>query len=517
VRFSATGIRCYDEKAAAALGSDATVDTTEDVQVLVLVSPDASVDSGVWYRRAYETAWTEIWTGTLQNDTVTMTGTSGCKWGHLNTGTATSRWIWVADSESSRVGQGLSHPAAVGRPIGQRPIPLPREAARGVTEYGTGGTAYLSVLSGPGALGETFTADAEHDYPVEACIPTVSPSPARKWRSTSTDEQVIAWDFDDEVWGGDTFGLLILGANFYEAYLEYHDGGSWQTAVSFDNRLTVEYLLDGYAIRPSGSTPDGDRYYQEGEFRGGYMLIPAGAGDASRPIVHNVAGWWAPGTSGPEVRIQIEDADGSEDSSGTGAIVPPRGLAVGHPGQFIVARRWRVRIPASQIVANPYYEAGVIYPVALRTLGAAPDWGWSHETVPNAETSRNRYGTTRTTKLGPPVTSWSFGWADGVDLSSLRVDTSADADYLGHANGYAPGGTAAEDVPWLLRGLLELTDSGAVPVVALATLPDDSTVTDPTLFLYGRLTGSVRSDHMVGAEGEDEAVRVAAITIEGIV
>jgi hypothetical protein len=106
-------------------------------------------------------------------------------------------------------------------------------------------------------------------------------------------------------------------------------------------------------------------------------------------------------------------------------------------------------------------------------------------------------------------------WPTGVDLRSLReAGTTTEVPYVGPATSV---GTAYQDVPWLLEGLLELAESGAVPVVAIAALPDaGTTLLDPSLYLYGRLDSSVRQDQWAGTEGESEVVRVAELVVSEI-
>jgi hypothetical protein len=255
---------------------------------------------------------------------------------------------------------------------------------------------------------------------------------------------------------------------------------------------------------------------------GGYAVVATGGatGTAARRIVSNTAGWWLSGSGQPEVRIllDLDAVDGTEDASGAVTLVWPSGVLVVHSSSLTTVRRWRVRIAASQVTPDAYYQVGICAPLALRLLGAPPDWGWSHETAANAATTRSRYGTTRVREQGPTITTWRYGWADGVDLRTLRGAGSS-VDWVGSSVGYTAGSTQAEDVPWLLRGLLEHSGSGEVPVLALASVPDASggTITDRTQYLYGRLTTSIRSDHLVGTEGSSELVRVGEIAIEEIV
>ena len=71
-------------------------------------------------------------------------------------------------------------------------------------------------------------------------------------------------------------------------------------------------------------------------------------------------------------------------------------------------------------------------------------------------------------------------------------------------------------------GILEESKSGEIPVVALSTIPTEtiasgSTITDRTLFLYGRLTGSVQFNQVQGSEDSNEFGRLESITVQEIV
>ena len=76
------------------------------------------------------------------------------------------------------------------------------------------------------------------------------------------------------------------------------------------------------------------------------------------------------------------------------------------------------------------------------------------------------------------------------------------------------------DVVWtLLYGLLEQTDGGAEPLLALAEVPQTSvplSVTDRTLFLYGTWDSSVQANQVEGDEGVNEFLRIDPIRISEI-
>ena len=502
VRFSETQIRVRDA------GAGTTLDTLdyacdEPFQIAILVST-SSVDSGVWVRRPYETTWTAVWTGALTDNTATPTGSGGLEWGHISSSASSmSAWYFVADSQLGVVGNGLGATPAVGRPLTSIPVPLPAETGR----------AWLAATSGPGALGETFEVPVAHDYPIEAIVPTVTPSPAQHWRSTSTAEQVIAWDHGTRTFAGDSVALVALDANFRTAVLEYHDGSGWEAAGTLDLAQGFTGLdadLVGDVLTPATGTPVGARYLAEGEATDGHVEFITGS--SARKIRWNTAGWW--GGTGPQARILLQDVSGTEDTSGGVHLVWPSGVLVCHPTDLQLRRRWRVRIPASQATASARYHAGVLVPMAVRFLGQAPEWGWSRELHPNASTSTSRRGTTRTRSTGPVRRTWSMAWTSGVDQFELRQ--AAAGDWVSPDE--HDRGTSWQDVPWLLDGLLELSGSGEVPAVALAAVPADGvTLTDPTLWVYGRLTSSIRQDHLVGTEGQSEVIRTGELVLEEVV
>lgn len=310
---------------------------------------------------------------------------------------------------------------------------------------------------------------------------------------------------------GDFNGTLRLGrgtSGSVDASEVLGDGMQWAVFAGADQMTEAEIA----AFITSGSNNGGEGAWHYAEL--GTVVTQVG-----RRIRWNTAGRWGPSTgNAARPRVILEGVDGTEDASGTsGVICAPSGVMIAHLSSVQRRRYWRVTVAADQVTpaGESYYEAGILTPLAVRALGAPPDWGWTRDRAPNAETRRSRYGTTRARRLGPTVQTWTLGWPSGVDLFGLRGDTAP--DYLGSSVGLPL--ISAEDVPWLVGGLLELADSGAVPVVALAAVPDASgtTITDPSLWLYGRLTASVRQDHLVGTEGSAEVVRMPDLVVEEIV
>jgi hypothetical protein len=525
IRLDDTGqIRARDGVANSTLAT-VSVDPDTMVQIMVQVSTSSAVNSGAWVRYPYQTAWTEIWSGSLTNGTGAPSATSAMTWGHLASSAALSESYWrmVCDTESTQVGFGLTHPQALGRPVSARPFPLALEASIGSAGSDSTLTPLsLSATSGPAALKEYWVHTRRPTHPVSHAFPTESPSPLEVWRTVDKSEQLIAFDFSRVRWLGDSIALVAIGVNFRQASLQYYDGAAWQTAGSLDlasGFTTTTCAVDGTLVVPASGTSAGGRYLQAGELVGGYVVLETGSGTSTvaRRIVQQSAGWWRSGTGQPEPRITITGADGTEDASGDAILCSHSGVLIIHAASLVAFRRWRIRISASQVTPDSYYQAGLLTVMRVQLLGSAPAWGWSQEIEGNVAISTARNGATTAAQLGSPMVTWSMDWADGTDLKILRSDGSA-LDWQAPSGGYTSGGVTAEDVGWMLRGLLEETDGGAVPVLVLPAVPETSgtTITDRTLWHYGRLSSSVRLDHLLGTEGEAEVVRVASIRIVGI-
>lgn len=509
IRLAETGYRVWDVHGAVQVGSDQSLDLTEEIQIWVQVSQAGAIS--VYHRRRGATAWTEAASGALTSDTATPGAAGSLEWGHRASGTASSAWTmlhaswYIGNGAEPRIYEGVAN--IYGAPLGAHPEPIPDASD------GDGLVAFLAATSGPGRQDDGLTLDAEHDHPVDALFPEVSPSPSARWRSTSTDEQVLSFDLDNRTWLGGALGLYVAHANFRTAYLEYYDGAAWQTAgtldlaAGFSSGLT--YSMTGDTIYPASGTSAGDRYLWEGELIGGTAIL---GGTYYREILGQCAGSWTEDTTArPEVRL--DGLTGAEASTGTLTLVAPSGLLVVYLAAAQRRRRWRVRIP-SQTTPHGYFRAGLVQVGRVQPWGARTDWTMSDEWRPNVESTRSAYGTSRARERGPVSRAWTLAWQEGVDLSGLRA--GSDPDYHGAAGGLPLA--AAEDVPLQLAGLLRELRGGQTPCVVVEELPaTTTTITDPTRILYGRLTGTVRWNGMLGTRGSDEAGRVEAVTVEEIV
>jgi hypothetical protein len=107
----------------------------------------------------------------------------------------------------------------------------------------------------------------------------------------------------------------------------------------------------------------------------------------------------------------------------------------------------------------------------------------------------------------------SYGWGQ-VNMRPIRTLSGAES-YIGISGGFALG--SGSDPAPVLTGILEhKLRSGEVPAVVLPRIPtSSSTLTDPTLYLYGRLSSdSIAIGLAYGTEGTDEVISVTGLTVE---
>jgi hypothetical protein len=216
---------------------------------------------------------------------------------------------------------------------------------------------YLAAAGGATRAVETVSLPAGHAYPSEAIYPALYPSPRREWRATSPSEARWIWDqgADGHAWYGGALAIPVLRADCREVEVSVDDGaGGWTVLGTLDKGWDVSYTLSGSTLIPRSGTATIDRYLAEGELVGGYVVCSTGGGPVARRIARQSAGYWTTDSSEQQVRITIEGADGTEDTSGTGEIVHHSGVLVVYPSSALVRRYVRVRIHGAQDVPSAY-------------------------------------------------------------------------------------------------------------------------------------------------------------------
>lgn len=462
----------------------------------------------IWFREPTDVKWTESVTDYVLATSASSGANQTVEWGHVTASASTSHWrfFWARTGNGSPPGAlqpGHDTDTWRGLPMAGGSTPIPEASGTRA--------ARLLALGGPGRFGDEWDADVLHDYPVESVFHEVSPSPARKWRTTGTAEATIEWDntYDTSLGNGSVY-IYVDGANFRTIVLEGWNGSSWVSEGTMDlaqGFTSVAFQRDGDVVHPNTSGADGLRHMHHSEFVGGTVDM----GTDIRKIRRQTEGFWNAATQDrkwPEV--WLDGVDGTEPSSGTASIWSPRGVRIIHN----VPRydKWRVRIP-SQSTADGYFEAGVISIGGVHPFGQQPSRGLVSGQSPNTTTERDDYGTTRVRESGPPQRRVQVQWADPMDQADIA---RLDADYFA-ANSGDPL-VSRRDVPKWLEGIQRDVSSGQTPCLYLHNIPDvDITLTDRTLFVWGRIVQIGDRTHVLGNEGVDDVWRVGSLLIEELV
>jgi hypothetical protein len=487
----------------------------------VLMDPD-NTNTRVLYRKPGETKWNHV-SFTL---TAAVAGATpnefefGCS---LIGTVATSMRVFWSNLDDARWGYGFLHgnepaPGAVGENVWFD--------ARGRTllidPYPTGdsasnGAGYVFGKDGPGRAQETQNATKAHDFGVDRAFSAISPSPSEAWETLDTTEAILEWDFTNakHVGGSTSAAVLFSGINYQTAHFEGWNGSSWDilgtlnSAVGFE---TLGWLRTGsevHAIASGGS--DGARYIKRNELVGGYFIFTAGK---VRKIIANTEGVWRVGvtTANKLAVLTLEGIDGTEGAAGvSGTILAPAAVLTMH--NIAAATKFRIRIPAAQETAEGRYITGTLLPGGLAFPGRQWSKGYAQEAAGNAQLTTDPFGTTRGRELGPVARSWFLSWIDPISMGEHQTQNAPrffDDGLTPTANPIAAYG----DVYDVLAGILEDLKSGEVPCVVLADVPRANgsafaTTNDPALFLYAHpVSNSIRKEHLLGNEGQDEIIRV---------
>ena len=448
--------------------------------------------------------------GTIAVTAGSSSSTARTTWGHLVAGASSSRWWWVThrheDIEILRShGQGISD--QVGKRIAGVPYPLPGIGS-------STASAFLRVVGGHNRPIGTpdFDIDPAYDYPVGAVFPTSSPSPDATWR-TSADgvntDLVVELQTGTDSRLDDVLPVVIVrNANFDR--LEVATGDStptYTTRGTLDLRFpAVNYTKTGDAIEVAGAPASVTRWLHADELVGGYIDFGSGT---RRRILSHTAGYLAnTATVKPVFRI---DDPGSVGASGSMTIIHHSGVLVLSGYTPAPVRYWRLRIP-TQTTAEGYYEAGTIALGALVVPGKRWADGFTFAVEPVISTADSQSGTRRIEERGTPRRRLTVSWAHGSKIDRLRGNASQ-VDHLS-AGPATPALAGRDDVLWQLEALQRRAQSGRIPVVVVPQIPSQTeTITDPSLYLFGLIEGTVQAAQVVGDEGVDEYVRVESLTV----
>ncbi|MEQ1565384.1 MAG: hypothetical protein ABMA64_07080 [Myxococcota bacterium] len=479
----------------------------------------------VWVRQA-GTKWARIANGVTITGAASVAAGTYAIWGHLAAGVAGTSTLYTGyafHSYASGFRHGLDSVAssddaystgvlglAYGRRLPGRSAAYPIPDATGSAED----VGFITAVGGPTYIGEQVALETDHVFGVGQVHPDQAASPRNPWRSTDTSQVSLVYDQGAPSWYGGALALAALAADLRTAVLELDDGaGAWSTVATLDKGVSgIFYTLSG-TLAPRTGGASIDRYLQEGELVGGYVVMSTAGTPVARRIVRQSAGFWVFGGSVQTVRIEVDGIDGTELAAGSGEIVWPSGVLVAYPSADTPRRYLRIRIPGAQIVPDGTYSAGILSVARLFGVGADPGWDWSSLTRLQREESRGADGTPQYRETGPPRRVLTYGWPDGCDLRAMRRLVAAPSPVV--ASGGQPFGTS-EDAWTVATQLATQLRSGEVPALVCPRLPSaTSTLTDPTMWFYGVLQSeAVGVSSIVGTEGVDEVLRVDSLAFE---
>jgi hypothetical protein len=388
----------------------------------------------------------------------------------------------------------------------------------------------VASVDGPTFEADNWAVNVRHLQGGENMIPSVSPSPAKLWRSqTAPAGASIAFqrnpDTQDAWAGNDFYAIHFENVNFKRAALEYRIGGAWVPVTTIQLFRVFNFSRNGHTIRPLGGDSGGFYAYYN-EFKGlKFEFNPDGQSSEVATISRNSEGVAYTGTNAKPATIFLdpETFDHTTAPASGVAHVWFRNITVLVPRSEIPFEGIRLNLcPTGTRPPEGYYEAGQIIPGPVAVFG----WDYSRERnitkTPNVEINTLRDGTRHAYKAGEPRRRVRFSWAEGVDVTQLRTEWggATDPDYVKIA---ATGTPAAlrSDGELLMWGLLDRIDGPGLPVVYIPKI-DFSQNGDPSYdprqyargAIYGRTMTPVTMETVLGSEEVDEVYRLNSVTIE---
>ena len=509
----------FDTGNGAALGGVITHNISGRIEIKVYLEQDATfttTSDGIvssWYRAKGDSNWI------IGHDRVAVpafvsTSTGLFAFGNIDSGTATSWWgqfhvIWSGSAfgiapRTRTYSGGGNDPK--GKNITSRPYPIP-DAGTPLKH------AFMALLAGPATVGETWDIDTSHGFDLANMYSERSPSPLIEWRSTDTTEQIVAaWTFAEvHHLGNDALAMVLRNCNAANVLFEGRNGGAgaWTTLGDWSTFQVVSVVFDGDSFI-SGGTSGYSRYVHENELAGGWFVDFSGT---TRVINRNTAGVLNDTTSGTptrQARVWFDGADGTEDDTFPIVIYNHSGVLVFDPGSTLY-EQYQIRIPAGT-TPQGYFKIGSFRIGGYHPFGVEYSRGWQWQQRFNTDSDTDDAGTTRVIERGPPLRSLSVSWPDPTDAINLNQELP---DWLGLSSGTLRLATY-DDVGTHLMGIMEYTQSGEHTVAVLASVPDTlpAMITNPQLWLHGRITNIISIENVLGEEGVSELSRVASITVD---
>jgi len=392
----------------------------------------------------------------------------------------------------------------------------------------------ISTADGQTYEGDEYKITPDSNYSINNVFYSVSPTSRVFWRSQAVTsgavpEQKIALKLDpdtsvhiNESLPNDILGIHIAGHNFIEAELQYYSGGSWSVFGTFNTAISSKAVPEGRTLRGHSSASN-QPYFKYNELADCYIKIQTGGSThVFRKIVSNSEGRFG-GTSTTTKQAVIlldESVTFSGISSGDVSIIPKSmSLVINLDGLRFEAIA--LRIP-SQETYDKDIRIGLLHVGSILIPGKQYQRGRTINITSGTESTETQGGVLYSRNYRPSRRTFRIGWTEGIDISTLQGD-NPDPDYwTASLSGSKEPIAIANDVPYLLQGLLDYLQGEKTPIVYLPFIEKSN---NPRELLRDDeqalcvLVGDIQIESVLGNELQStsgELMRVGTMTLQEV-
>lgn len=530
LRGDPNGFTLYDQNATSALATVA-YNLTQKTEFIIAL---ANGDVAAWYRTVdpLPKQWSTIHQGTATSGTATQ---AIAGFGNITTSTKDTRWFEFHYCDDIRTGLQLAFGQQNPQEIWARPYPP-------INQYTqlTGGLS-ITTSDGPTYEGDEWTIQTAYDYPIQNIFYAVSPSTRSPWRSQNAGglvpAQRIAWFVDDTaqdmtLMSNDILCITLQNINFAEFEIQRHNGTTWSTVETFDNKIVTTFERHGASIK-STSTASGYEYLFYNECQDWYVRLTDEATTKVRKVRTNSEGiFGAPsGINTKYAVLQLDGIDGTEPTSGTCELIPNRCTVVLNlrgAANAREAKAFAINI-TQQYTHEQYFIIGNMAFGELVIPGRQYSRGRTITFEAGVLQNQRNDGTLYTRDTGNSGRRVRLAWVDGVDVSQLYdFDTTPDY-WQGTTSAGGEAIAVLDDVPDLMIGLIRYLNGTQNPLVYLPYIDKSTGSDDYQIFnrysnhMFCVLDSDIQLENILGDEGNNrttatqgELLRVATINLREI-
>ena len=515
-------ITAVDSVSAGAIGSSKAVSGGTDLRVAI-----AAGKVSIWYR-PFDMTGVDDWLVFVEDQALTDgggTGTNRVAFGIDAGSTVTAQWRDCAFAESGSFAENQA--TGFTNPDDLRGHPLSGSAS------GLGDSLSIRATGGPAVRGDTWSIVTEHDYPVEHQDVLQHPSPNQPWRGATVSPWVAAAksltydldDFDGMYQASGLWGWVLMGCNVPEVRIAYLESSVWSTIATVDRTTSYAFERSGAFVVPATTGTDvAGHYVERGELKGGWWYDGT---SKMRKIASNTGGYLTSGATHEQsrCRIRLEGADDTEQTNGTGWVLPPNSTILLHDALGRNnAEAIRITYDPSATMPEPpegQMVAGVSSPGEVVVWGVDSGATRRRQIRPNTEITDRRDGRRTAANYGPARETRSISWTEGVDTQYTNRTAGDDWVMSTTTSGTRPVADR-RSVPMELAGLIRELNGSKSVVVDLPYIPSGT----PDAVHLGlnrmggallcRLTGDLPLETLMGDEVTDELIRVSIVAEEEV-